>query len=190
MAGKVGVCRPTGSRLGRRGLLFQGLSGLAHARLASSNPFRPPRVRAALHRLDLAFSVTALAHGLSKWLLREIVQASRRSPLVDTSEPGSSVVCRPAAKRGIGHVFLQTAVPTRKTGNSGKVPTKMDKATKVRESLMRPVVKLGIAAGGLTAEGAGEYRGVPHDRHFSASQVNISACRTWPNASVQSATTD
>ena len=100
------------------------------------------------------------------------------------------IVCCPAAEGGIGHGFLQTAVPTRKTGNSGEVPTKMDKATQVRESLMRPVVKLGIAAGGLTAEGAGEYRGVPHDRHFSASQVNISACRTWPNASVQSATTD
>jgi|SRR5450755_1969045 len=113
------------------------------------------------------------------------------------------IVCCPAAEGGIGHGFLQTAVPTRKTGNSGEVPTKMDKATQVRESLMRPVVKLGIAAGGLTAPraalcrpivrtmlSADEYRGVPHDRHFSASQVNISACRTWPNASVQSATTD
>src|SRR5450755_3173527 len=100
------------------------------------------------------------------------------------------IVCRPAAEGGIGHGFLQTTVPTRKIGNSGKVPMAQPKKTRQKwirrpqceRSLMRPVVKLGIAAGGLTAPraalcrpivrtmlSADEYRGVPHDRHFSAS---------------------
>jgi len=59
-------------------------------RLAPSVHAGRTRVSAALDRSDLAFSVTALAHRLSKWLLRQSVQASRRSPLVDASEPSSS----------------------------------------------------------------------------------------------------
>ena len=47
-----------------------------------------PCVSGALDRF-LAFSVTALARGLSRWLPRQSVQASRRSPLEDASESGS-----------------------------------------------------------------------------------------------------
>ena len=90
LARKEGVWCPTGDRLSCRGLLFQGLGGFAHARLARSNLYRPARVSAAHDRFDLAFSVTAFARGLSRWLPRQSVQASRRSPLVDASEPSSS----------------------------------------------------------------------------------------------------
>src|SRR5216683_2062367 len=66
------------------------------------------------------------------------------------------IVCRPAAEGGIGHVLLQTTVPTRKTGNSGKVPMarpkkgtrqKWIRRPKCERSLMRPVVKLGVLSG-------------------------------------------
>jgi hypothetical protein len=55
---------------------------------------------------------------------------------------------------------------------------------------VHPSVQHGLSLGRMDHVRAGEYRGAPHDRHFSASQVNISACRTWPNASARSATTD
>ena len=42
-------------------------------------------------------------------------------PLSQVLELGD-IVSRPAAEGGIGRVLLQTTVPTKKTGNSGKVP--------------------------------------------------------------------
>ena len=62
-------------------------------------------------------------------------------PLSQVLELGD-IVSRPAAEGGIRRVLLQTTVPTKKTGNSGKVPMarpkkkdppEMDKAGQVRE---------------------------------------------------------
>ena len=104
---------------------FSGLLLFCSYRLAPQVHTGGTRVSAALDRSDLAFSVTALAHGLSKWLLRQSVQASRRSPLVDASEPGSSAWRYRLPSNG-GRWSLACAppncAPTRKTEKSGKVP--------------------------------------------------------------------
>src|SRR6266850_4490321 len=64
-------------------LAFSGLWLFCSYRLAPQVYTGRTRISTALDRSDFAFSVTTLADGLSQCLLRQSVQAWRRSPLVD-----------------------------------------------------------------------------------------------------------